>query len=163
MAELKEQDVPAKDRMGKAQASWKDITDKERDIYTLKSEESKKEAAARAVEIEKKGYYTMEDGSKSTDAENAKFFKAPKVRKAKKNDSDDSSSEDEGEKKNPGPKRPPSDWNLYFMEQSKLLQAAGEKAKDCMTLASAKYKEMTEEEKKPYVDSAAEKKEVYKK
>ena len=73
--------------------------------------------AKQNAEREKKGYFTLDDGSKSTDPENAKLFKPAKNSKSKTaaKKTDDDSDEEEKCK----PKRPISSYLFFSTEYSK--------------------------------------------
>ena len=77
-------------------------------------EEDKLRHERQTAELKKKGYFTLDDGSKSTDAENVKMLQ-PKKKKT-------TSGEDEEEVLVHEPKRAMSAWLYYNGEQTKILK-----------------------------------------
>lgn len=64
---------------------WKGMDDKARKPYLSKAEADKSRFEKQCAEREKKGFFTLDDKSKSTDPKNAKLFKQ---KKSKVEDSD---------------------------------------------------------------------------
>ena len=64
--------------------AWENISKKEKAPYVKKAEEDTKRYERQVEELKKKGYFTLGDGSKSTDRKNAQLFRAKK----KKNSGD---------------------------------------------------------------------------
>lgn len=109
---------------------WKTLDDKARAPYLKKAEQDKERHAKQLAELEKKGYFKLEDGSKSTDEKNAPLFKkqvksiekketkaAEKLErksesKAKGKKGDKSVAEDEDDK--PEQLKPKRPMNAYF-------------------------------------------------
>lgn len=61
---------------------WKNISEKEKAPYLKENEKLKEIEQQQKDELAKKGYYTLQDGTKSTDSENEeilKFKKKPAV------------------------------------------------------------------------------------
>lgn len=127
------------------------MTTKERQPYVLLGDKEKKRVEKQAAELKKNGYYTLDDGSKSTDPQNADLLKvkAKKVKKSKKGD--ESESEDDT---HPPPKRAISAW-AYFNSKMAAQFAKEGKQKEAFQLASDLWNKMTEAEKKPYNDMNA--------
>ena len=84
--------------MAEAGRLWGLLTDKDKEPYVELAEKDKKRYAKQQAEYEEKGYYTLPDGSKSTDLVKSKSAKG-----------DDSESEEEKEEevapKKPGPRK----------------------------------------------------------
>lgn len=59
---------------------WADMNEKDKAPYTKMADEDKKRFEKQIAEREKKGYFLLEDKSKSTDPANAKLFKEKKKR-----------------------------------------------------------------------------------
>lgn len=105
------------------------------------ADEDKKRHEKQVAERAKKGYFILEDKSKSTDPANAKLFKA------KKKDSDDNSQPDDLQ-----PKKPLSGFMFFSKDYGKTLR---EKASDksvgvIQQQVGEKWGEMTDKEKAPY-------------
>ncbi len=94
------------------------------------------------AELEKKGYFTLDDNSKSTDPENAKLFKRKK-----------SVDELEEESKELKPKRPVSAYIFFATEFNEKTRKSHPEMKltQITQLAGKRWSEMTEAEKKPYL------------
>ena len=58
--------------------AWGKCTDEDKAPYVKMAEESKVRFEKQVDELKKKGYYTLEDGSKSTDPQNATLLKVKK-------------------------------------------------------------------------------------
>merc|ERR1719362_280292 len=101
------------------------------------------------------GYYTLADGSKSTDPENAKLL----AKKKKKTGAEDDDSETEQVLK---PKRAASAWVCYNSEKTAELKAAGN-GKQAMAANGEAWGAASEEEKAPYVKMSAEDEQRYQK
>ena len=54
------------------------MTEKQKSPYEKKAQKDKEREDKQARELHKLGYYTLEDGTKSTDPENAKLLKVKK-------------------------------------------------------------------------------------
>ena len=49
------------------QEAWKGYSDKQKQPYEKKAEQSRERYEKQVAELAKKGFYTLEDGTKSTD------------------------------------------------------------------------------------------------
>ena len=83
MKELVESGVARTDAFRQAGARWASMSDEEKRPYEDKSGAAKAVAEKQTAELKKKGYYTLEDGSKSTDPQNAHLLKIKKKRSKK--------------------------------------------------------------------------------
>ena len=105
------------------------------------------------AEREKKGYFTLEDGSKSTDEKNAKLFKK-KTPKAKKDDETDS----EEEALICKPKRAQSAYMYFSVPWIKNLRDKKTDDSlantDFMKMAGARWNEMKDHEKTEFENLA---------
>ena len=81
---------------------WAKMSEKEKEPYVKLSEKDKARFERQNAERAKKGFFMLDDNSKSTDPENAKLFKRKK-----------SAAEVEEESKELKPKRPVSAY-IYF-------------------------------------------------
>ena len=66
-----------------AGARWKEMTEEEKQPFEAMSKRAEEMREAQIEELKKKGYYTLEDGSKSTDDANKSLFKIKKKRSQK--------------------------------------------------------------------------------
>ena len=131
------------------------MSDAEKQPFLTKAEESKELYEKQKVELKKKGYYTLENGTKSTDPENAHLFKVKKSKseaatkkKSTKNAAAEDDEEEEEEKfVHPPPKRAASAW-IYFNTEfvKKFCQDGGDR-KNAFNESSKKWNEMSEEDK----------------
>lgn len=101
--------------------------------------------------LAKKGYFKLEDGSKSTDEKNADLFKA-QLKKANKEKAEDAEDEDLVLK----PKRP---LNPYFAFNIKFSKGIREKNEgmsigEISKLVKAKWDSMSDKEKEVYVEES---------
>ena len=67
-----------------AGTKWKEMNDEDKQPFEAKSKSAAERVEAQTEELKKKGYYTLEDGSKSTDPANAALLKIKKKRVEKK-------------------------------------------------------------------------------
>ena len=122
--------------------------------YEKMHEEDKKRVERQTAELKKQGYYTLADGSKSTDPENAKLL----AKKKKKTAANDESDTEQVLK----PKRATTAWVYYNSEKTAELKAQG-KGKQAMVANSETWGAASEEEKAPYVKMAADDEQRYQK
>ena len=66
-----------------ASEAWNLMSEEEKKPYVDKQEQSKQRVEKQRVELGKKGFYTLEDGSKSTDPANSHLLKVKKAKKTK--------------------------------------------------------------------------------
>ena len=128
-----------------ASEAWNKCSEEEKAPYEERAAEDKLRAGRQAKELAEHGYYTLEDGSKSTDEKNKSLLKVKKKRGKGAEESDDDS--------HPPPKRACSAWTFYNTEAAKEYRAQG-KGKEAFKLASEKWATMSEKEKAPYVKMA---------
>ena len=76
--------------MSQAAKTWTEMTDKQKQPYNKLSEDDRVRHDKQVEEKKKKGYFLLEDNSKSTDPGNAKRFKK---RKSADSDNDEESKE----------------------------------------------------------------------
>lgn len=144
-----------------AGAAWAKMSEKEKAPYEKLKEKDATRYANQLAEREKKGYFKLEDGTKSTDPDNAKLFKVKKSKKAADSDSE--------EEHDPKPKRAAGAYNFFMTEKTAELQKSkpemsfGERAgeisnmwKEMSDKDKAKYDKMAEPEKKRYEQQMAE-------
>ena len=81
--ELVESGVARTDAFRQAGARWASMSAEEKRPYEDKAGAAKAVAEKQTAELKKKGYYTLEDGSKSTDPQNAHLLKIKKKRSKK--------------------------------------------------------------------------------
>lgn len=114
-------------------------------------------------ELKKYGYYKLDDGSKSTDPENAALLKV-KVKKnkksGKKTGGDDDSLTEEETEQIVKPKRANSAWLYFNTENTAKLRAEG-KGKEAFTINGQAWANMSEKEKAPYEKQAVEDKQRF--
>jgi hypothetical protein len=147
-ARAKDQSLKPAELFKQASEKWKTISDKEKAQFEKMAEEDKIRHEKQVAEREKKGYFTLEDKSKSTDPENAKLFK-----KKKSKDAD----EDDGHEEILQPKRAISAYIYFsqeFIEQARKSHP-DKKQSEYMGMAGSKWSEMSESQKKPYNDMNA--------
>ena len=122
---------------------WGLMTDEEKKPFAKKSDDDKVRHDKQVAEREKKGFFTLEDKSKSTDPDNAKLFKKRKSH---------AESESDEECKELKPKRPLSAYIFFATEHSAKLRAAHPEIKntEVMGMAGKKWNEMNEAQKKPF-------------
>ena len=143
-----------------AGAKWGELTDEEKEPYVKKNLDDKKRHADQKAELAKKGYFTMTDGSKSTDEANAHLFKEKKkrVKKETKNDakkaktdaSDSDDEDEEEEQKHPPPKRALSAWTLFLTLESAKLRKEGKAQGEAFKICGEMWGKMTDAEKEPH-------------
>ena len=131
------------------------MSDAEKQPFITKAEEAKELVERQKVELKKKGYYTLENGTKSTDPENSHLLKVKKSKSEaakKKSIVEDDEEEEEEKFVHPPPKRAASAW-IYFNTDfvKKFVQDGGDR-KNAFTESSKKWNQMTEEDKQPFVD-----------
>jgi len=139
----------SKEVFGLVSADWQKMETKDKQKYIKMNETDKKRFEKQVAELKKHGYYTLEDGSKSTDPQNADLLKV-KVKRGKKNKGKDESDSDEDDS-HPPPKKAISAWGFFNAEMAKKFAAEG-KQKEAFQLASELWNKMTDAEKKPYND-----------
>lgn len=64
-----------------ASTRWSEMSEAERAPYVQQSEKAKAVVEEQKKELKAKGYYTLEDGSKSTDPQNAHLLKVKKKKR----------------------------------------------------------------------------------
>ena len=133
-----------KEAFALASEAWASASEEEKAPYVKRAEEDKARLARQTEELKAKGYYTLENGSKSTDEKNAHLFKV-KAKKGK---------EEEKEWQHPPPKRAMTPWTFFAGEKMKEYSAQG-KSKEAFALASEAWKACTDEQKSPYEKLAA--------
>lgn len=145
---LRENDKESKqsDLMSLAGQKWVTMSEKDKAPWEALKQKDVKRHEKQMAEREKKGYFTLDDGSKSTDAANAKLFKEKKSKKTA-----DESDEDDRVCK---PKAARSAYTYFTTEYTAKLRAENKdenaKQTDFMKMAGAKWNTMTESDKKPY-------------
>ena len=135
------------------------MSEEQKQPYNDQSEQAKQLVERQKAELKQKGYYTLENGTKSTDPENKHLMKVPKKDKPAKSNKKsgklalDDDEEDEEEKfVHPPPKRAASAWVYFNSEFCKKFVEGGGDRKDAFTKAGEAWAGMSEEAKKPYVD-----------
>ena len=88
----------SKEVFGLVSADWQKMETKDKQKYFKMNETDKERFQKQVAELKKHGYYTLEDGSKSTDPQNADLFKESE------SDEDDS---------HPPPKKAISAWHFF--------------------------------------------------
>ena len=121
---------------------WAKMSEKEKEPYVKLSEKDKARFERQNAEREKKGFFMLDDNTKSTDPENAKLFKRKK-----------SAVEAEEESKELKPKRPVSAYIYFSTDFSEKMRKSHPEMKitEVSVLAGKKWNELTEAEKKPYI------------
>jgi len=97
---------------------WSSMGDKEKAPYEKMHDTDVARVAKQNAEREKKGYFMLDDGSKSTDEKNAKLFKQSKADKSTKT-AGKKSDDDSDEEEKCLPKRPTSAYLFFNGEYSK--------------------------------------------
>ena len=129
------------------------MSDAEKQPWFELANDAKERVEKQKLELAAKGYYTLENGTKSTDPENADLLKV-KARKSrdgsKKQSALDLDADDESEEEkfvHPPPKRAGSAW-LYFNTEfcKKFVQDGGARGQ-AFSEASQKWNSLSEEEK----------------
>jgi hypothetical protein len=117
------------------------MTEKDKAPYVKMSEDDKGRKERQENELEKKGYFTLDNKTKSTDPENAKLFKKKK-----------SASETEEEAKELKPKRAISAYIYFATDFGETTRKAHPEMKitEISVLAGKKWGEMSDAEKKPF-------------
>ena len=72
-------DIDSKDVMGEVSKKWKDVDEKTKNHYEELAKADGDRKAKQEKELKDKGYFTMEDGTKSNTKENIKKF-SPKTK-----------------------------------------------------------------------------------
>ena len=62
-------------------ADWKSASEEEKEPYIKAAEKDKERLEKQKLELKKKGYYTLEDGTKSIDPENKFLVQVKRKRK----------------------------------------------------------------------------------
>ena len=122
---------------------WGQMTENDKVPYVKLSDGDKARYERQLTEREKKGYFTLDNKTKSTDPANAKLFKKKK-----------SSSETEEEAKELKPKRAISAYIYFASDFSEKTRKAKPELKitEISVLAGKKWSEMSDAEKKPFVE-----------
>jgi len=131
---------------------WSSMGDKERAPYEKMHDTDVARVEKQNAERAKKGYFTLDDGSKSTDEKNAKLFKQSKAEKSSKTVGKKSDSDSDEEEKCV-PKRPTSAYLFFNGEYSKKLreQYPDEKAMSFFAnQVKEKWNSMSEQDRAPY-------------
>ena len=119
-----------------ASEAWAKCTDDDKAPYQKMADESKVRFEKQVAELKKKGYYTLEDGSKSTDPQNAQLLKVKKKTTKKTDESVAASAVKEKpgksrqrskSKENKSPAKRP---NLTGKKDAKRSKSKGSKSKD---------------------------------
>jgi len=132
---------------------WASMGEKERAPYEKLHEHDAARVVKQNAERAKKGYFTLDDGSKSTDEKNAKLFKQSKGAKSSKKAGKKSDSDSDDEEKCL-PKRPTSAYLFFNSEYSKKMREKHPEEKSMTffsNLVKEKWASMSEEDKKSYV------------
>lgn len=127
--------------MALAGQKWNSMSDKEKEPYEAMKLKDQKRRDKQLAEREKKGFFFLEDGSKSTDPANAKLFKEKKQKDAK-NATESEDSEDEEQRVC----KPKPAQSAYFFFSNDYIPKLREKSTDeemkqteYMRLAGAKW------------------------
>jgi hypothetical protein len=122
---------------------WGSMSDEEKAPFAKQAENDKVRYERQLAEREKKGFFILDDKSKSTDPDNAKLFKSKR-----------SASEGKEEAKELKPKRAVSAYIYFATEFGEKTRKSHPELKitQVSVLAGKKWAEMTEAEKKPYID-----------
>ena len=67
-----------------ASEAWKNSTEEEKQPYIKRANEEKRRVDKQKEEISLQGYYTLRDGTKSTDSQNAMLFKVKRKKRVVK-------------------------------------------------------------------------------
>ena len=111
-----------KEVFGLVSEDWQKMEQKDKQKYIKMNEADKKRFEKQAAELKKLGYYKLEDGSKSTDPQNAELLKV-KVKRTKKNSrKENSDSEDDS---HPPPRKAITAWAFFILEMRKKCYAEG--------------------------------------
>ena len=119
--------------------AWQKASEEEKAPYVKQAAADQQRVVKQTEELKRKGFYTLADGSKSTDEKNKALFKV-KAKKGK---------EEEKEWQHPPPKRAMTAWTYFNSESYKKYYDQG-KGKEAFSLASEAWKACTEEQKAPY-------------
>ena len=140
----REQDPELKnsDAFKLAGQKWKEMSDEEKAVYEKMADADKVRHEKQVAEREKKGFFLLEDKSKSTDPENAKLFKSKRA-----------ASEGKEESKELKPKRAISAYIYFATDFGEKTRKSNPEMKitEVCVLAGKKWAEMSEAQKKPYV------------
>jgi len=79
--EIKAEGFEQKEVFGEAGKRWKALSEEAKAPWDALATAEKVRELERKAEVEKKGFFLMEDGTKSTDPANAKLFKVKKTKK----------------------------------------------------------------------------------
>ncbi len=142
----REQDPELKnsDAFKLAGQKWKEMSDVEKAVFEKMADADKVRHEKQVAEREKKGFFLLEDKSKSTDPQNAKLFKPKKAKQA---------IDEEEEAKELQPKRAISAY-IYFSNEyrEELLKGNPDyPQKEIMAAAGKKWSEMDESHKAKYL------------
>jgi hypothetical protein len=136
----KEPELKVTEASAKAAAMWKEMDEKARKPFLDKHAEGMKLYEKQMAEREKKGFFTMPDGTKSTDPANKDKVKAPKKPSKGKDEADE-------EEEVLMPKKVSGAYT-FFVKSFELEE--GKEGKDRMALAGAAWKDLSDADKKPF-------------
>ncbi len=124
---LRETDKDSKQSalMALAGLKWNSMSEKEKEPYEAMKLKDQKRREKQQAEREKKGFFILEDGSKSTDPANAKLFKEKKQKDAK-NATESEDSEDEEQRVC----KPKPAQSAYFFFSNDYIAKLREKSTD---------------------------------
>jgi hypothetical protein len=132
---------------------WQSMGEEERGPYEKQHEKDVARVAKQAAEREKKGYFTLDDGSKSTDPTNAKLLKPAKNSKSSTTAAVKKTGDDSDEEEKCKPKRPTSAYLYFSTEYSKKLREKHPEEKSLTffaPLVKQQWESMTDEDKETY-------------
>ena len=135
MAELKAEGMSHKDAFTKAGELWSAATDKDKKPFEDDLNAKIKLRETQIAELKKKGWFTMPDGSKSTDH-----------KQYQKDLTGD----------HPKPKRANSAWTFFIGDSNKKFRDAGVPHTEVFTKTSEAWNAMSEEEKAPFMKKSEE-------
>lgn len=146
----REQDPELKnsDAFKLAGQKWKEMSDEEKAVYEKMADADKVRHEKQVAEREKKGFFLLEDKSKSTDPQNAKLFKPKKAKQG---------ADEEEETKELQPKRAVSAY-IYFSNEYReqlLKENPDYPQKEIMAAAGKKWNELEESQKAKYLQMNA--------
>lgn len=134
---------------------WGTMSESEKAPYSKMNEADKARVEKQSAERQKKGFFLMPDGSKSTDEKNKKLFKVKKPKVVVE--------EEDAEEAVLLPKRPTSAYSYFATECMKQMRenaTEGEHGNtDFMKMAGAKWSTLEDKDKVPYEKLAVKDKE----
>jgi hypothetical protein len=124
---------------------WAEMTDKDKEPYSRMADGDKKRLEKQMAEREKKGYFLLDDKSKSTDPANSKLFKDKKTKKET----------DGGQVEDPEDLQPKRALSSYIHFSKEYGQKVREKNSelavgDVAKLVGEKWGTLSEKDKAPY-------------